>query len=466
MNLAQQESSLKSGNDFVDLVDVSDEENDYDEEYDDDCNDVALETQIDEGVEYDEDESKTLNPHNDLNDDPETHPMDTSKEDDSLCKEVRTCDENWWKLKERTPDTPSFEHGEFIKLSNKLLIFLSLLASSINSGDKVLVFTQSVMTLELIECVLKSERWGDVINIQSECSTCKFSQWKEKYHYLRIDGSTSDRQDSIDKFNKLSHIKLFMLSTKAGNMGINLQAANRVIIFDSSWNPAHDLQAIYRAYRFGQTKNVFVYRLLAAGTMEEKIYKKQINKQAMSARIIDAQMPDNHFTMEEKAELLKFTEYKSADFEKVKENLTREPQDHVLMKILQSYQSCLHSIDDQTALLEDKDELKLNEAELKEADEELEKEELNLRAGREVAPERQSAPIINGDTRIEIPPPNNNNNNNINTPSSSGDSLSDTVKRAISSLSEHGQVLFHQYRRQGLSLPEAFDMVRNELKNS
>jgi transcriptional regulator ATRX len=470
VNLAQQESSLKSGNDFVDLVDVSDEENDYNEEYDDDYNDVALETQIDDGAEYDEeDESKSPNLQNNLNNvsgDSETHPMDTSKEDDSSIKEVRICDENWWKLKERTTDTPSFEHGEFIKLSNKLVIFLSLLASSINSGDKVLVFTQSVMTLELIECVLKSERWGDVINIPSECSTCKFSQWKEKYHYLRIDGSTSDRQDSIDKFNKLSHIKLFMLSTKAGNMGINLQSANRVVIFDSSWNPAHDLQAIYRAYRYGQTKNVFVYRLLAAGTMEEKIYKKQINKQAMSARIIDAQMPDNHFTMEEKAELLKFTEYKSADFAKVKEALTREPQDHVLMKILESYQSCLHSVDDQTALLEDKDELKLNDQELKEADAELELEERNLgregREEREVVPEQQqqqSTPIVTGDTRIEVP---STVNNDDNTPSSSADSLSDTVKKIISSLSPQDQVLFYQYRRQGISLPEAFDKIRNQ----
>lgn len=452
-NLAEEKSSLKVGNAIIDLVDDSDNDDEF--EYDNENYNVADETQVDVEddvvMQLNEDKENFNDLSNQNLNDNSTTCYDTAMKSDlsnedlgSLTTLIESepyiCDENWWKLKERSQDTPSFEHGEFIKLSNKLFIFLSILGISINAGDKVLVFTQSVMTLELLECVLKSERWGEVISIKSECSTCKFSQWKENYHYLRIDGTTSDRQDMIDKFNKTEHIKLFMLSTKAGNMGINLQSANRVIIFDSSWNPAHDLQAIYRAYRYGQTKNVFVYRLLAAGTMEEKIYKKQINKMTRSARIIDAQMPDNHFTMEEKAELLKFTEYKDADFDKIKDSLSREPRDNVLLNIIKTSQSYLHAIDDQTALLEDKDELKLTEVELKEADEELAKEENDLKTERQLIP---TPPIL-------IP---------IQTEQEKNDTI------LYEALSVKDKLFVTSYVNAGLTREAAFDKLREQQGN-
>lgn len=105
--------------------------------------------------------------------------------------------------------------------------------------------------------------------------------------YFRIDGKTdtSSRQKIIDKFNAGEKFAC-ILSTKVGGVGVNLIGANRVVLVDPDWNPATDSQAIERAWRIGQQRNVYVYRMISKGTIEEKMYKKQIFKQFLANKIL------------------------------------------------------------------------------------------------------------------------------------------------------------------------------------
>jgi hypothetical protein len=127
------------------------------------------------------------------------------------------------------------------------------------------------------------------------CCICMYRHlWRA---YRRLDGTTPTglRQLLVDQFNKDvdaagSHmdIPLFLISTRAGGMGLNLTSATKVIIFDCSWNPTSDMQAQDRCYRYGQTKQVTVYRLVAQGTVEELIYMRQLYKQALQSSAVQS----------------------------------------------------------------------------------------------------------------------------------------------------------------------------------
>uniref|UniRef100_A0A1I8IRD6 Helicase ATP-binding domain-containing protein n=1 Tax=Macrostomum lignano TaxID=282301 RepID=A0A1I8IRD6_9PLAT len=181
-----------------------------------------------------------------------------------------------------------------VSLSGKLHILFSLLRSFEEHGDKTLVFSQSLLSLDIIEHFLD-----------------KLGIGQPGEDYLRLDGSTSaaSRKSMSEAFNKESdtRLRLFLISTKAGGLGVNLPAANRVVIFDVSWNPSHDIQSIFRTYRFGQTKPVFVYRLVAQGTMEEKIYSRQVNKQSLGFRVIDEHQINRHFSAADLVQLYTLT---------------------------------------------------------------------------------------------------------------------------------------------------------------
>ncbi|KAJ1971155.1 DNA repair protein rhp26 [Dimargaris verticillata] len=110
----------------------------------------------------------------------------------------------------------------------------------------------------------------------------------EPLRYLRMDGTTPihRRAQMIDAFNRDKTQFLFLLTTKVGGLGTNLTGADRVIIFDPDWNPSTDMQARERAWRLGQTRAVTIYRLMTAGTIEEKIYHRQIFKQFLTSKIL------------------------------------------------------------------------------------------------------------------------------------------------------------------------------------
>ncbi|KAE9611986.1 putative DNA helicase chromatin remodeling SNF2 family [Lupinus albus] len=194
-------------------------------------------------------------------------------------------------------------HGKIYKeidQSGKMVLLIEILTMSSDVGDKVLVFSQSIPTLDLIELYLSG--------MPRRGKRGKF--WKKGKDWYRLDGRTesSERQKLVERFNEPSNrrVKCTLISTRAGSLGINLHAANRVVIVDGSWNPTYDLQAIYRAWRYGQRKPVFAYRLLAHGTMEEKIYKRQVTKEGLAARVVDRQQVHRTISKEEMLHLFEF----------------------------------------------------------------------------------------------------------------------------------------------------------------
>ena len=148
--------------------------------------------------------------------------------------------------------------------SGKLVALRELLANAVEGGHKVLVFSQFVQMLKLVEKAIKEDGI--------------------KYEYL--DGSTKDRAERVDRFQGDPTVGAFLISLKAGGTGLNLTAADTVIHFDPWWNPAVEQQATDRAHRIGQNKVVSVYRLVAAGTIEEKILQLKQKKRELVASVL------------------------------------------------------------------------------------------------------------------------------------------------------------------------------------
>lgn len=293
------------------------------------------------------------------------------------------------------------EDEEKIELGGKLVLLFEILRMSEEIGDKVLVFSQSLLSLDLIERFLdrvdkkhqedldkekekksdekegddkKSDEKKEGLNEEGESFG---KHWTLGEDYFRMDGSHSAqaRKDMATKFNDPDNYqcRLFLISTKAGGLGINLVAANRVIIFDASWNPSHDVQSIFRVYRFGQEKPVYVYRFLAQGTMEEKIYERQVTKQSLSQRVVDEHQIDRHFNANELQELYNFKPDRLDDPNRV-EKTPMLPKDFMLAELMKSQKDWFVNYHEHDSLLENKIGEELDEEERKAAWEEFENE--------------------------------------------------------------------------------------------
>ncbi|KAJ4350264.1 DNA repair protein rhp26 [Didymosphaeria variabile] len=151
--------------------------------------------------------------------------------------------------------------------SGKMQVVKELLSLWVKGGHKTLLFAQHRIMLDILQ---------------------KYLDRLPGVRYRRMDGETpiAKRQDMVDEFNNNPNLHVFLLTTKVGGLGVNLTGANRVIIYDPDWNPSTDIQARERSWRLGQKREVEIYRLMSAGTIEEKIYHRQIFKQFLTNKVL------------------------------------------------------------------------------------------------------------------------------------------------------------------------------------
>ncbi|XP_078143332.1 DNA repair and recombination protein RAD54B [Centroberyx gerrardi] len=213
----------------------------------------------------------------------------------------------------------SYSSGGFSTAdSGKLLVLSDLLTAirHLSSSDRVVVVSNYTQTLDLLQdlCVHLG------------------------YTFCRLDGHTPtiQRQRLVDNFNSpYSQNFLFLLSSKAGGVGLNLVGASHLVLYDIDWNPANDIQAMARVWRDGQKKTVHIYRLLTAGTIEERIFQRQVSKQGLSGTVVDLGKGAEH------------TSFSSSDLRDLF-SLTDTPSlTHDLLSCSCSMDGSIHAVDEE-----------------------------------------------------------------------------------------------------------------------
>ena len=182
------------------------------------------------------------------------------------------------------PSLLKIQEAQKLQESAKLELFLDLVDELLAEGRKILVFSQFTSMLTIIEKKISDK----------------------KIQYSKLTGSTRKREEAIDKFTQ-GDARIFLISLKAGGVGLNLVEADTVIHYDPWWNPAVENQATDRAYRIGQKKAVFVYKLIVENSIEQKILEMQSKKKSLQDGIYDSdkQQDDIKFSGNELLELLK-----------------------------------------------------------------------------------------------------------------------------------------------------------------
>lgn len=236
------------------------------------------------------------------------------------------------------------------EFSHRSTLLNQILNEAANVGDKVLVFSQSIPTMDYLDKLLK----------------------KSGRKFLRLDGKTlsAQRQSLCKRFNTSDSEQVFLISTRAGGLGLNITGANRVVIFDFLFNPTWEEQAIGRAYRLGQKKPVFVYRFIAGGTFEDNIFNKAVYKSQLAVRVVD------------KMNTIREAAKKTDEYLKPVRQVERESHDEILGKDPQVLDKILAGPFGKVVLKVTLSHLKNNESdtldgeELKRVNEELRMEQL------------------------------------------------------------------------------------------
>ncbi|CAH1707995.1 unnamed protein product [Chironomus riparius] len=267
---------------------------------------------------------------------------------------------NWWNSMLTETDMNS------LTSSHKMILLFEILRLCEMKKEKILIFSSFVAVLDIIEGFMKAIHNQDTNPNAKLYGLDKYkTTWELGKDYFRLDGSTprNVRQEMINMYNNSPspRLRCFLISAKAGGQGINLVAANRCIIIDTSWNPANDNQNIFRIFRLGQKKTCYVYRLVAASTMEERVYSRSVTKEAMSHRVVEKKQIDRHYVRTELEEL--FVPYEL----KPQEKTPNFPCDDILRYLIHALPKSAYNFHEHDSLLENKPDQELNEDEKNEA---------------------------------------------------------------------------------------------------
>jgi SNF2 family DNA or RNA helicase len=177
---------------------------------------------------------------------------------------------------------PVMAYDEYDSGSGKFETVLRDIENVVNEGHKILVFSSFVMHLKLFAEALE----------------------RRKIKFSMLTGASTNREKIVNGFQNDITNKVFLISLKAGGVGLNLTAADYVFILDPWWNPASELQAMSRAHRIGQDKNVFVYRYISTGTLEEKIVRLQSRKSELAESFVQSNNPMKDLDVEHILEII------------------------------------------------------------------------------------------------------------------------------------------------------------------
>ncbi|XP_022652460.1 transcriptional regulator ATRX homolog isoform X2 [Varroa destructor] len=272
-----------------------------------------------------------------------------------------------------------------IALGPKLFILFDIIQQCTLIEDKLVVFCTQLSALDLIEYLLRLMHENRIGG----------HSWVKNKDFFRMDGTTTaeDRQRFFGMFNDPDKpwARLFLVSTNAGKLGSTLIGANRMVLLDTSWNPSDDNQAVYRIYRIGQTKPVYIYRFVSFGTMEEKIYARNILKESTQHRVLDDSNMERHFTHEDVRDLYLFTPYEES--EKV---LPPVPKDRLLAELILRQKDNIVKVHEHQQMLQNLED-DLSEEDRRIAWEEYQRE-------KDAPPGQQGAQESAGDTAFSKPP--------------------------------------------------------------